>query len=393
MSTQEPHDPSEVHPLADAAGAGARCPSGPLVVNGRFLRATPTGLHRVARSLVRALRAQGADIVVLAPAGVVDPLVDRTTWAPPGRLGDHIWEQVLLPTLARDRPVLSLANTAPLAARRSVVMVHDLATLVGPQWFRPELRIYGRLSLLAARRAEAVVCPSRQVAGELVDAGVAAARVHVVPNGVDPGLGPADPDAVGAVRAAFALDRPYLLHVGWADPRKDVWLAIRAHRQVRSQRPHDLVLVGGSHRNFPPVPVPEDPSVRRVGRVSDATLRALLTGAAALVYPSCYEGFGLPPVEALACGTPALVSDLPAVREACGGSATFLPPGDVSAWAAAMAAALDGQLRSGPPPGRTWDAMATELLAVLSALPPGRRRHQAAPTWLRPGTSRRQGRP
>jgi len=338
-----------------------------VVVNGRFLRATPTGLHRVARNLVRALRASGTAVEVLVPPGVQDPLADRTVWSVPGRPGDHLWEQLVLPAVAGRRVVLSLANTAPVAARRGVVMVHDLATVVGPAWFRPELRLYGQLSLLAARRAEAVVCPSHQVAGELAAAGIDPARIHVVANGIDPDLAPAPAAAVAEVRRQFDLRRPYVVHVGWADPRKHVALAVAAHRQVRDTRPHDLVLVGAPQRNFAPVTVPHDPSVRRVGYVSDAVLAALITGAAALVYPSRYEGFGLPPVEALACGTPALVSDLPAIREACGDAAHFLPPGDAAAWAAALADALDGRIVPGPAPRRSWEDMAGDLLAVLEA--------------------------
>ncbi len=340
----------------------------PLVVNGRFLRATPTGLHRVARHLVAELRRMGVDVEVLAPAGVTDPLADRVTWAPPGRLGDHLWEQAVLPALAGRRPVVSLANTAPIGAPTGIVMVHDLATVVGPAWFRRPMRLYGALSLRAARRAEAVVTPSHQVAGELAAHGVAPARVHVVPNGIDPSLRPAPPDAVAAARRRLGLHRPYVLHVGWADPRKNVALAVAAHRAVVAELPHDLVLVGLPHRNFVPVSVPTDPTVRLVGFVDDAELVALLTGAHALLYPSRYEGFGLPPLEAMACGTPALVSDLPAIREATGAAATLLPVDDVAAWADALRTALAGTATVAPPPTRTWADMASDLLAVLTSV-------------------------
>jgi glycosyltransferase involved in cell wall biosynthesis len=129
------------------------------------------------------------------------------------------------------------------------------------------------------------------------------------------------------VRNAARPGRPYVVLVGWADPRKDLALAVAAHGpSSRPGRPHDLVLVGRPHPTFAPVQVPDLPSVRRAGYLPDGGLQALLTGAAALLYPSRYEGFGLPPLEAWACGTPALVSDVPVLRETTGGQGVLLRP-------------------------------------------------------------------
>ena len=124
--------------------------SGAVVVNGRFLRAKPTGVHRVARSLLGELRTR-TDATVYAPRTINDPAVGRRLWAPPGRIGDHLWEQVVLPAAASGAPIVSLGNTAPVVARRAAIMVYDLATRVGPEWFRRELRLYGAMSVAAAR--------------------------------------------------------------------------------------------------------------------------------------------------------------------------------------------------------------------------------------------------
>jgi len=113
------------------------------------------------------------------------------------------------------------------------------------------------------------------------------------------------------------------------------------------------------------VDLPRLPTVRTVGWVPDTDLAALLTGAAALVYPSQYEGFGRPALEAWRCGTPALVSDLPAIREATRGRALYVPPGDVTAWAEAMEAALAGQVSAPEPDPWTWADAAEQLLAAL----------------------------
>ena len=335
-----------------------------LVVNGRFLRATPTGLHRVARSLLDAAREHGLSADVLAPPGVEDVRVTRVLNGPSGEIGDHMWEQMVLPRAAGDRPVLSLTNTAPVFARRGFVLVHDLAPLVGPQWFTPRVRLYGRLVLAAARRAEGVVTVSHVVADELRERGVRA-PVTVVHNAVDIDMQPVDDATVAATLERLSVRAPYIVFVGWADPRKDVATVIAAHRRAAQTVPHRLVLTGLAHRNFAPVVVPDLDTVLRLGYVADAELRALLSGAAALVYPSRYEGFGTPPLEAWACGTPALVTDIPVLRESTEGRAVYLPPGDVDAWADAIVSAVRGDISAPAASTRTWSDAAAELVAAL----------------------------
>lgn len=336
------------------------------VVNGRFLGAEVTGLQRTARSLLLAVQAQGWHAEVIAPATTRDPLADRRLPTPPGRYGAQVFEQVLLPVVAGRRRVLSLTNTAPLAARHSVVMVHDLAPLVGPQWYAPSMQAYGRAVLASARRAEHVLTVSETVADELRTRG--ARQVSVVGNAVDASFAPASDARVAAVRRELGLHRPFALFVGWADPRKDLALAVAAHVGALAQGlDHDLVLLGRPHATFAPVDVPVLPTVRRVGYLPDDGLRALLTGAVCLLYPSRYEGFGLPPLEAWACGTPALVSDIPVLRESTAGQGVLLPR-ETEAWVEALAHALRGEIEVPKPSPRTWDDAGRELLQVLGRL-------------------------
>ncbi|MGZ6827605.1 MAG: hypothetical protein ACXVGH_12515, partial [Mycobacteriales bacterium] len=185
-----------------------------LVVNGRFLPQLPGGLQRTARSLLEALRPL-LPLEVVSP--VPDPLADVVLAAPRGRAGGQVWEQLLLPHRAAGRPLLSLANTSPLRAPGSTVLVHDLAPLVGPEWFHPSMRAYGRLVLAGARRAALAVTVSEAVASELRARGVR--RVEVVRPAVDPLFAPADAASVDRVRARHGR---YVVLVGWADPRKDL---------------------------------------------------------------------------------------------------------------------------------------------------------------------------
>lgn len=348
----------------------SRAATAPYIVDGRFLAGQVTGLHRVARSLLSAARDAGLDAQVwaprpTAPRDAADPLVDRTFPLPGGRLGGRVWEQLVLPTAARGSTVVSLTNTAPLLAP-GVVMVHDLAASVGPQWFAHSMRSYAATVLAGARRARLVLTVSHAVADELRRAGVAAERLVVVAPAVDPRFSPPSPATVESFRRRHGLHRRYAVLVGWSDPRKDVATATAAHRLVLDTEPHDLVLVGGTHPSFANVTLPHGlPSLHRLGRVSDGDLVALLGGAAVLLYPSRYEGFGLPPLEALACGTPAVASDIPAVRESTAGLVRLEPVGDVAAWAAALADGLSGRLRCPSPPTRRWPEAGRELVEAI----------------------------
>jgi len=209
---------------------------------------------------------------------------------------------------------------------------------------------------------------SQQVAGELEDAGVDAARISVVRPAIDPHVRRATDREIEEVRARFGLTRPYVLHVGWADPRKDAATLAAAHLRIVADRPHDLVLAGLAHPNFVPVVLPDASSIRRVGYVTDDELGTLLSGAVVLAYPSRYEGFGIPPIEAMTCGTPTVVSDIPALRESTENRAVYVPPGDVDAWADALRAALDGHIRAVEPPAWTWSDAGDQLVKALAPL-------------------------
>lgn len=337
-----------------------------LVVNGRFLAATPTGLHRTGRALIDGLGRHGAGGDVWAPRGVDDPRVDVHQPSPPGRWGPHVWEQVVLPARAGGRPVLSLTNTGPVVARTGIVMVHDLAALKEPRWFDRSMQLYVRISIAAARRAVRVLTVSEVVAGELAALGVRRDRIAVVRPAVDEVFRPADAAAVDDVRDRLGLDTPYLVLPGWADPRKDAATAVAAHLDAVGHRDHRLVLLGGTHPTFAPVHLPDAPTVVRPGWVPEEDLVALLTGATALLYPTRYEGFGLPPLEAVACGTPALVSDIPVLRESAGDRATFLPVGDVPAWGRAVRDVLDQAPIATRPVSWTWDDATTSLVSAIA---------------------------
>ncbi len=222
-----------------------------------------------------------------------------------------------------------------------VVTLHDLAPLKRRgEFLRSGLRL--NLRYLAVQRAVRVIVPTEAVAEDAVHAlGIPRERIAVIGEAAAPAMRPRSEREVRAVRTRFELPERYLLWVGGLqvpDPRKRVAALARAARTM------PLVLVGTAGPW-----ARELPGVILTGAVDDDQLAAIYTGAHALVFPSADEGFGLPPVEALACGTPVVASDVPPLREVLERCATLIPPGDLDGLIAAAEAA-----RRPAPPAPTW---------------------------------------
>jgi glycosyltransferase involved in cell wall biosynthesis len=278
---------------------------------------TRAGTARWVRGLLGALGERpGVEVVPL-------------TWGGAGRLTavarDVVWYPYLLPRAAR-RGGLDLIHTTiyrgPLRSSvPAVVTVHDLAVLRYPEAFPAWTRLHGRLGLArvlrAARRVVAVSEFTRREVAELT--GVPAERIDVVPNAVEPVFGASGPSADGT----------YALAVGTLEPRKNLPRSAEAARlaglelRVVGERGWGGVEAGG-------------PGVVWLGRVSDDELARLYRGARCLVYPSLYEGFGIPVVEAMACGCPVVTSAGSAMAEVAAGVAVLVDPLDPAAIAAGI---------------------------------------------------------
>jgi glycosyltransferase involved in cell wall biosynthesis len=224
-----------------------------------------------------------------------------------------------------------------------VVTLHDLIPLKRRgEYLRTGLRF--RLRYLAVQRAIRVIVPTETVADDLVEKlEMPRDRVVVIKEAPAPAFGPRPRAEVDAARERYGLPDSYLLWVGGLvcpDPRK------RVAELARAARTMPLVLVG------PAGPwARELPAVTVTGEVSDDELAAIYTGAHALVFPSDEEGFGLPPVEALACGTPVVACDVPALREVLDGRAILRDVDDLDG----LLAAAESARRPAPaPPPWTW---------------------------------------
>jgi glycosyltransferase involved in cell wall biosynthesis len=237
----------------------------------------------------------------------------------------HLWEQLYLPTQLRRRLLWSPGNTGPIGVTRQVLTVHDAASLDHPEWFERKFALwYAVLLPRLICKVRGVITVSHFSKERIVRlTGVEPERVHVIYNGVDHRFRPANPDAVKQVKTDFDLKGPYILFVGSLEPRKNLRILLEAWR-LGAFDGTNLALVGASGHMFASLgfdPLPA--GVRLLGCVEDKALPVLYSGAAGFVYPSIYEGFGLPPLEALACGCPVAVSDIPPHREVCGGAAMY----------------------------------------------------------------------
>jgi glycosyltransferase involved in cell wall biosynthesis len=335
----------------------------PIFVNGRFLAQPMTGVQRVAHELTSALSQRyGARLTVLGPArGMADAAAATAVGSRTGQL----WEQLDLPRNARNGILVNLGNTAPLAHRRQLVMIHDAGIFSTPEAYSRKFRTwYKLLQGLLGRSGAQIVTVSEFSKRELVrNLGLKPARVHVVHPAADHMARlPADDD----ILAKHDLSRGgYVLVVGTLAAHKNL-AALDELAKALAARGTPLVITGamGGAAFSASKPASLPAPAQYLGRVSDAQLKALYQNAACFIMPSLYEGFGLPAVEAMVCGCPAICGDIPALRETCGDAALFCDPRAPKTIANVTLALLD-------------DATLRENMRIAAL------RHSATMTWQR----------
>ena len=223
-----------------------------------------------------------------------------------------------------------------LTARPSVMTLHDLSPWMDPSWHTEADRVRKRTpKLLRLGLANMVITPSEAVRKQAIERfGLEPDRVVAVPHAAAPHFHPVTSNRDGAA---------YLLYVGTLEPRKNIHLLLAVWRRLRKQYPIDLILAGRRRADFPEL-APE-PGLHVPGLIAENELPKLYSGALACLYPSYYEGFGLPVLEAMQCGAPVIASNDRAISEVAGEAAILLDPRDERAWTTALESLLGSPQR------------------------------------------------
>ena len=302
-------------------------------INGRFLGQRVTGVQRYARETLHALdellaACGGAGLrwTVLVPRGTPQPVFRHLLVETCGRLQGHLWEQLELPWRARAGLLFSFGLTGPLLKRRQIITVHDAAVVRMPATFNATFRhAYRCLVRIIAGRAPRTMTVSQFSAAEAIECFRAPAeRVRVATEGWQH-LERITSD-VAVLDDLGLRQRRYALAVGSPTPSKNFAAIERAIVLLGADAPCCVVVGETDSAVFQDDAARGAGDLLRIGYVSDAQLKALYEHAECFVFPSFYEGFGIPPLEAMACGCPVIASTAPAVREVCGDAALYFDP-------------------------------------------------------------------
>jgi glycosyltransferase involved in cell wall biosynthesis len=285
-----------------------------IIVNGRFLSRRVTGVERHGREILRHFtgeyrvektRAKGvaghAWEQFILPAKVWSPMASRRM-------------QERAPALHSESMLWSPANSGPLLVQNQALTIHDLSPLEHPEWFNRRYSAWYRSFLpTLAKRVRVIFTPSEYVKQKVISR-FGVKNVVVAPNGVDASV--FHPEAK---QTTFELPSKYILFVGSLQPRKNLDGLLRAWQQIKDEfRDAWLMVAGGTENVFRALKFPGDDRVRFLNYVDESDLPGLYANAALFVLPSLDEGFGLPALEAMACGTPVIVSNGGALPEVVG---------------------------------------------------------------------------
>ncbi|MDE1193930.1 MAG: glycosyltransferase family 1 protein [Pseudomonas sp.] len=308
-----------------------------IVINARFLTQELRGVQRFAEQTCLALKQQRDDVVFVAPHGI--KMLDSAKALDVqciGRNSGHLWEQLDLPLYLKRNgsPLLvSLCSTAPLFYGNQIATHHDVTYVRHPESYTRMFRLlYRTMTPIMLSRIKALLTVSNFSKGEISQFyNYPEKKIFVVPNAVSGAFQPGPP----------LKDQPeYLLAVSSPSAHKNFSRMIQAFLMLRDHDDLQLHIVGGASDVFADDNLQRlasrDPRIRFLGRLSDDQLIEQYQGATAFVFPSLYEGFGIPPLEAQACGCPVLAANAASIPEVLQASALYFDPMDISHMASAM---------------------------------------------------------
>ena len=293
-------------------------------INGRFLSQQATGVQKFTYGISLELQKKHPEIIMLIPRGIRD-VHDLKVQQIRGGNG-FFWEQICLPLFLLFHPhslLLNFCNSAPLLLKKQIITIHDLAFLKDKSWFRPSFRRwYSFLIPRLCKRSLGIMTITEFIKKEIIaEYSIISKKIKIVPNGI--------PDI--EYDEQNALPFKYLLMAGVYNPRKNASFVLSLLPEIKEKNLH-IIGVGTDSGIFGNVELPKDADLHLLRYVSERQYFTLLKHAEALVFPSEYEGFGIPVLEALMMGTAVIVPDIPVYRESFGDLPLYYPSGDDKAF-------------------------------------------------------------
>ena len=308
-----------------------------IVCNTRNLSSTMTGVQRYTTEILSRL---GGDVERLSPLGRHQGLIG------------HAWEQFVLPVKTKHKLLWSPCNTGPLSVANQVLSIMDVAPLDHPEWSSRKFASWYRYLIpRLAKKVQNIITISevskQRILHHCPDA---SSKIAVTPLAADQRFKPTESAAIDKMADELKLpSRNYVVALGSLEPRKNLPRLLRVWKKIQSELPEDiwLVLAGAEgaslvfrKERYDHIP----PRVFLTGHVPDHHLPALYSGSLASIYLSYYEGFGLPPLEAMSCGAPVIVANAASLPEVVGSAGLLVDPYDDDAIANGLMSLLDDSI-------------------------------------------------
>jgi glycosyltransferase involved in cell wall biosynthesis len=342
-----------------------------ITVNGRCFSRRVTGVERYAHEISNRIK---PGLRIIAPGKML------------GQVSGHLWEQFILPTQLRNDEVLwSPANTGVWTVRRQAVTIHDASVFDHPEWFRPAFVAWTRLSWkILVKHAQTIITVSEFSCAELKrHLAIPEHKIHVIPNGVGKPFEPQTKQCIDEIREKYNLSKLYFLFVGTHQPRKNLARLFEAFIKLGPSK-YTLAVAGekGGVYADSEIRIGKLPQsaffthIQFLGYIPDVELPALYSGAAAVIIPSLYEGFGLTALEAMACGAPVIASNTTSFPEVIGDAALLVNPDHVDEIANTMQKIIEDPFLSNTlresglqrAAQFTWDESAHKTQSLLESL-------------------------
>jgi len=329
-----------------------------LYITDKFLSQSMTGVQRVAFELLKGLKNVTKITVISNPYS--------------GLVG-HLYEQLVIPfKIPKHGTLISPLNIGPIFVKNQIVIIHDIASIDHPEWFNWKFKIfYNLITPILIKRVTSIVTVSQFTKSRLIQKyDVPEDKITVILNGVDYDFFNGTTDKK-YIKNSNLQEGSYILSVCSIEPRKNIENLIKAWLQSNLHlKGYKLVFAGSAGANFSEVEQFTDKSIIWLGYVAEESLPALYQNAKAFVYVSLYEGFGLPPLEAMAAGIPVLASNTTAIPEVVGDCGVLVDPLSIEAIAAGLNAVVENSSDLSSKCAErarafSWDKFSSEFLAAL----------------------------